>query len=278
MKLTVIGSDLRQKEIYRLLKNEIIFENYEIELINSGQDLQNRFLENVILPLPYSRDDLRVCGTDEYDPVYCYSILEKQPTNIIGGLIKKDYRDKAEKYGIKCYDYGKSESVVLLNAILTAEAALAVAVNETMGSIYGSETLVLGYGRIGKALCKYLKSLGADVTATSRDEDTLLKIKADGYEAVKTFKAFENADRFDYVFNTSPSPVLNRQFFAHTKRNAFVCDLATASGTDMVAAKQRGINFGIYGSLPAKYSPSTSADAVIKDIVQYFERGATNEQ
>lgn len=278
MKLTVIGSDLRQNEIYRLLKNEIVFEKCEIELIYSGRDLQNSYIENVILPLPCSRDGLRVCGTDEYDPIYCDSVLEKRPTNIIGGLIKQDFRDKAEKNGIKCYDYGKSESVVPLNAILTAEAALAVAVSETNGSIYGSDALVLGYGRIGKALCKYLKSLGADVTATSRDEDTLLKIKADGYEAVETFKAFENADRFDYVFNTAPYPVLNRQFFAHTKQNAFVCDLATASGADTVAAKKRGINFGIYGSLPAKYSPSASAAAVIKDIIRYFERGETNEQ
>ena len=67
---------------------------------------------------------------------------------ICGGML-----DPAEALlqarGISFYDYAKDEALLLQNAELTAEAALALLLERLPGPLAGSRILLCGFGRIG---------------------------------------------------------------------------------------------------------------------------------
>lgn len=80
----------------------------------------------------------------------------------------KGFEDKILFYGMgnrkNGFDYMKYESFVLKNAFLTAEGAVTLIEENTAYSLYRAEILIIGYGRIGKALHNILKGYGADIT------------------------------------------------------------------------------------------------------------------
>jgi len=66
------------------------------------------------------------------------------------------------------FDYMKDETYVLKNALLTAEGAVACLEENTDYSLIGKNILIIGYGRIAKALRKILSSYGSNITVCSR--------------------------------------------------------------------------------------------------------------
>ena len=52
----------------------------------------------------------------------------------------------------------------------TSEAALAILIENTEKTLFGSNILIIGYGRIAKILAEYLKALKANVTVCARKE------------------------------------------------------------------------------------------------------------
>ena len=86
----------------------------------------------------------------------------------------KGFEDKILFYGMgnrkNGFDYMKYESFVLKNAFLTAEGAVTLIEENTAYSLYRAEILIIGYGRIGKALHNILKGYGADITVCSRSK------------------------------------------------------------------------------------------------------------
>ena len=61
-------------------------------------------------------------------------------------------------------DFLLREEFQILNAIITAEGALELAMGEMPVTLHGCNALVIGYGRIGKLLCARLAALGASPT------------------------------------------------------------------------------------------------------------------
>ena len=55
--------------------------------------------------------------------------------------------------------YFENEEVKYKNAILTAEAAIAIAINDYKKSLRDSNCLIIGFGRIGKILADILKEV-----------------------------------------------------------------------------------------------------------------------
>ncbi len=225
----------------------------------------------VILPLPLSRDGVTVNTPLTDDVIFIEDVLLCKPNIIFAGLIKPDIKEKLESRNIEFCDYYDSEALTVRNAVLTAEAAIAIAINCTDFSIFGSKSLVLGYGRIGRQLARYLKSLGSVVTATSRHDGVLAVIEADGFNAVNTLKTTEICGEFDYIFNTAPSPILNKKFLNACKSSVFIEDLATDSGIDLSSARELNVNAAVYSGLPGKHSPVSAAKSIAKEILLYLE-------
>ena len=65
---------------------------------------------------------------------------------------------------LRLRDYYDDEAVLLRNAAITAEGAVALAMERTDRTLLGSRVLILGGGRISQALAPRLRALGAEIT------------------------------------------------------------------------------------------------------------------
>ncbi len=277
MKIACIGGDRRQTEIALYMQSKghstVTFGLPKNENLTAVGTLFEAVsdCDVCILPLPVSRDGTTVNAPLTGDVIFLQDIMLCRPKHIFGGIIKPELRAELQNRNIEYNDYFDSESLTIKNAVLTAEAAVAIAINCTDFSIFGSKSLVLGYGRIGRQLAKYLRALGSEVTATSRNDSILSTIEADGITPLETSKAAEICGRFDYIFNTAPSPLLNQKFLEGCKSSVFIEDLATDSGLDLAAAHKLNINAAVYGGLPGKHSPVKAGQFIAQEILLFLE-------
>lgn len=275
MRFAIIGGDLRQIIIARNLQSKandvLTFGLGFNEGLISAKTLNTAILKSdaIILPLPVSRDGISLNAPLSDEKILLEDILKLKPKLIFGGIISEDFEKALKQEKIEFYDYYKSEALTVKNAVLTAEAAIAIAIKETKTSLFGSKSLVIGYGRIGKILSRYLKALGSTVTATSRSRDCLAVIESDGFKSLSTNRCRENAADYDYIFNTVPFPIMDDVFFNNCNKDTFIEDLATDSGTDFDAAKQKGINAMLCSSLPGRFSPKKAGAFITEEILNY---------
>ena len=157
-------------------------------------------------------------------------------------------------------DFLSREDFAILNAIPTAEGALELAMSKMPVTLHGSQTLVVGYGRIGKLLCKNLLALGAHVTASARKDSDFSWMDAHGVRPVHTMKLDGILHRYDAVFNTIPHLTLTSARLREAKPSCVVIDLASApGGTDFKAAERLGLCCHWALSLPGKCAPESAA-------------------
>ena len=269
-----IGGDMRQWSVIKMLSDEgYRIKTYGFDKLkgNTEEGLLDT-IENanyIVLPLPYTTDKITVNSPYSGEKILIESLIEKIKKNqvVLGGKLDKSIMERCRTCGIDIYDYANREEFAVMNAVPTAEGAIAAAMNNTDITIKGSRCLVIGYGRIGKVLSADLKALGANVTATSRQTSVLAEIEAMGYSALKTDKIKDYVSDFDIIFNTVPHMVLGERCLMATKKNVLIVDLASRpGGVDFNEAKRLKRKTLWELSLPGRVAPFT-AGKIIKDTV-----------
>jgi dipicolinate synthase subunit A len=142
-------------------------------------------------------------------------------------------------------DMGPDDYIQVQHAIPTAEAAIALAVNETVETILGSRALVVGYGRIGTILAAGLRGLGAHVTVAARKLEVRARAVAVGHRAIDTDAASLSAAAQDHdiVFVTAPGLLFTREVLGHYRPDQLVIDLVSPpGGLDHEAAREMGLH------------------------------------
>lgn len=174
--------------------------------------------------------------------------------------------------GNNIYDYTKEESFALENAYLTAEAAVALAVDETDFSLFNSSILIIGYGRIAKALCALLKPYTPDISVCARSGLQRLDASMGGISTLN-FENLAIKNSYDIVFNTVPHPVLNEKELSALPKGTIVIDLASfPGGVDKHIAGALGIRLIEARGLPAKYSTNSAGVVVAKTVIKMIEQ------
>ena len=231
--------------------------------------------DGVILPVPVSKDGIRVISPYSNDDIYLaeiFSSVEKS-TKVFGGVVSKNLIEMASLRGIEIIDYMNDEKVKIKNAELTAEGALEIAINRTKHSIFGCNVLVCGYGRIGKFMAKYLKALGGNVTVTSRNDDTLTEGILHGYNVLNTKKIGTEIQKYNLIINTVPTLIFNETLLKKCKKDVKIIDLASVpGGVDFEMAKTLGIDAIHALSLPGKTAPKTAAKIITNSILEKLNK------
>lgn len=162
--------------------------------------------------------------------------------------------------------YMENENYVYRNAILTAEGA-AVLLEETVPySLFGAKILIIGYGRIGRALHSILAGFGSRVTVCSRSRESAAAALFSGAGHMG-FEALKKSNAFDIIINTVPHIVLTKAELSALKKDAVILDLASfPGGVDTLVADSLGLTLIQGGGMPAKYTPET-AGFIIADTV-----------
>jgi dipicolinate synthase subunit A len=175
--------------------------------------------------------------------------------------------EKKIAQNIKIIDYYKREDLTILNALPTAEGAVNIAMQEMPGMVSNSKVLILGYGRIGKLLAHKLYGLHADIYISARSYEDLAWIEAFGYTALTYNEINSHLNKFDAVFNTVPSLLLDEHRLKKIKHDCVIIDLASnPGGVDFNAAKNLGRNVIWALSLPGKYAPAAAGKILAKTI------------
>ena len=275
--ISVIGGDLRQLTVAKLLKAE----GYHVFLYGFDKDIQLETLECetdkdlvlsadiVILPVPVTFDGNTINSPYAKEPMIIDDFLsEINPSVLVfGGQIQPNLQKALEDNHIAYRDYLKREELSIKNAVPTAEGAIEIAIAETPFTIHGSKSLVLGYGKIGKILSKDLYALGAQTYVEARKYADLAMIEGHGYEPLPLDNLKYHIHEFDIIFNTIPSLILDDEILAKVKKDALIIDLASKpGGIDFDAAKSYGLKVIWALSLPGKIAP-VSSGAIIKDTI-----------
>ncbi len=275
--IAVLGGDLRQlSAAARLRELGYAVSLYGFDTYGEGPALSLeeavRGSSVLLFPVPTARNDRLNLPFSE-EKVSLSDLIPRLEACLdgtayaFGGVIPEELKDALRERGIAVCDLTKEERFNVLNAVPTAEGAIAIAMNHLDVTLHGASVCVLGFGRIGKALCRPLTALGAKVTAVSRkDRDRALSeiygCRAADYESLPAL-----AGEFDVIFNTVPSTVLDEGVLSAVKKDAFVIDLASKpGGVDQDAALRHNVKVIAALSLPGKVAPVT-AGRIIADCL-----------
>lgn len=164
------------------------------------------------------------------------------------------------------FDYNKLEAFLLENAYLTSEGAVALLKENTQGSIYNSQILITGYGRIAKALHKALSAMGARVTVCCRSDRDKTSAHFNGASVIG-FDDLKNDNCFDYIFNTVPHLIFTKNELDKVKKGAVLIDLASfPGGVDTHYAKAKGICYVDGKKLPSRYSRLAAGELIGRTV------------
>lgn len=282
-KILVIGGDLRI--IYLIdsfLKNgfdlNVFGMDYNTQGLgiipksNLGQALDESDI--IILPLPYSRDKKTISAPFFKAEITISSFFDglTEKHTVFGGMLDDAFKAELEKRNVKYFDFFTDEVLTLKNAAITAEGAIALAIDNTDFSLTDSRSLILGYGRIAKFLAKYLTALGSQVTIAARRKSALAEAKLNGYGVCSIDSAEDYLNKSDIIFNTVPAMVLDRQRLECIRKSTLVVDLASKpGGVDLSSASALGINHIQALSVPGKIAPESAGCAIYKTICEMLK-------
>lgn len=213
----VIGGDRRMEYLAKFL-----FQIHPVIRWHTGQSsdaLKEAMAvgHHLLCPVPFSTDIAR----------QVIPLLHKEHCSLFGGLIPQSVRQKCTELGIPYFDWMEMEDVVMPNAILTAEGAIAEAILNGGHSLSSAHCLVIGYGRCGQNLARRLHYLAKTVTVAARNPIQRLTAQSEGFSTLFLEKLETNLSQFDLLFNTVPAMVLPEKYTRTLSPDAVLLDLAS---------------------------------------------------
>jgi len=268
IKLTkMLASDGNKVYVYGLEKAEELKENENITICNKlTEAVKNSDI--IIGPIPFSSNGKDINTPFSDTPISIRELMHTINAKIlIAGSIAPEVYEMANDEYIEIIDIMKREELAVLNTISTAEGAIARAIEDTTFNITNANVLVLGFGNVGKTLCKKLKDAGANVYAEARKQKDLAWIEVYGYTPIHLENLKENVCKMDIVFNTVPYMILDKSTLILMSKETLIIDLASKpGGVDFETAKKLGIKAYLYSGIPGKIAPKTSAEYIVKYV------------
>ena len=211
---------------------------------NAATEYAGRFLQQMGVPVSFVPD---AAATHWLLPVPTrIPVQAPEGVTVIGGNL--------EGTGI---DLLKDPFYLAENAAITARCALKL-IGKDLKNL---PVLVLGWGRIGKCLGKFLAEAGAEVTIAARKEADVAMVRALGYEGIFLHEAPPLLTRFDALINTIPAMVLSA---SGCRKDCVLLELASQPG-------MAGDNIIDGRGLPGKYVPEESGRLIARTILRLCE-------
>lgn len=273
LNLWVAGGDLRQAKLAELLaadghtvhtwalERQGPLEGVRTEADPSGSELA----DCLILPLPAEDEGGLLHAPLSNRPRPLAELLAPlRPGQLVcAGMAGPVLTALAAERGLVLQDYFARDELAVANAVPTAEGAIQIALEELPITLHGARVLVIGFGRVGKALAQRLAGLGARVSVAARKWSDLAWAESCGYCGERTEQLAGWLCGYDLVVNTVPAPVLGRAELADLKQGCLVIDLASRpGGVDFDVAAQLGVKAIWALSLPGKVAPVTAGRCI----------------
>lgn len=151
-------------------------------------------------------------------------------------------------------DMLQDETYLVKNADITADCAIPIAQSFLKQPWVQSPTLIIGYGRIGKALAHKLHHLDCPVTIASGSNRKRAELGSSGFACVDSADLPRELTSYKLIINTAPARMLTAETLS-TYRDCVKLDLASRKGLespDVIWAR----------GLPGKYAPEQSGKLI----------------
>ncbi|MFP4016234.1 MAG: dipicolinate synthase subunit DpsA [Halanaerobiales bacterium] len=278
IRIGIIGGDKREEVMINYLAEAgynicVLAEDKEFHpAVNCSGDI-NEVISNkdvVIAPMSNTDQDGFIKSTFVSFPVRLtgdfFRFMNKDTLFLIG-IAKPVVKDNLEAEDIRYIELAKLDNLAIMNAIPTAEGAIQIAIEESEKTLYGSDIMTYGLGKVGLSLAWRLKALGAQSYAVTRDKGAIARGKDLGINMLTYDKLNEYLPMMDIVFNTVPSLIIRNDSISLMKKTAIIIDLASApGGIDFISAEKNGIKAIQALGLPGKVAP-VSAGKILAEII-----------
>ena len=269
-RILIIGGDSRVDYLSKALSED----GFDVRKFEGEEPLKNAIdkCDAVVLGLPASRDDKTVDAPSLKEEVLLKDLFRLMGKNklLLAGKMSDGMKAVADVFGTRWVDYFMRDELEILNAIPTSEGAVQIAMEEMPITIFGSNALVTGFGKVGEPLAVMLKHLGANVTVCARRASQRAKARTMGLRAVDFSYLGDCIAESDVVFNTVPEKIITGESLLFAK-NTLIIDLASKpGGVDMEKAKDLGVKVIWALGLPGKVAPVTSGNFIKETILNIF--------
>ncbi len=269
-RILIIGGDSR----IQYLKETLIEDRFQVEVFSGEEPLKNAIdrCDAIILGLPSSKDDKTVDAPSLSDSILIKDLFKLIGKNklLFAGKMSEAMKAVADVFGVRWVDYFMRDELEILNAIPTCEGAVQIAMEELPTTIFGSNVIVTGFGKVAEPLCTALRHLGANVTVCARRTAQRAKARTMGMKTMDFAYLEDAVSGADILFNTVPEKVIGANVLSCAK-NTLIIDLASKpGGVDMERAKDMGVKVIWALGLPGKVAPKSSGNIIKETICNIF--------
>jgi len=253
MEITVFGADRRFVYAARLLSENGFSVRDHVPGTTPAPIL--------LLPVPASRDGITVTG---FPDATLGDLLALSPRLVLGGNLSGEFTAAARRAGVAVRDYMCVEEYVLKNASLTAQAALGILLSESPAAPRENPTAIVGFGRIGKFLCRGLLSLGCPVTVFARDprDRTMARLIGAAARDTATLSSEGALGGFRTVVNTAPARLISRTATGSLPSGSLLLELASGEDNLPTPPAGSGVTFRRANGLPGRIFPESAGLAL----------------
>ncbi|HEY3368514.1 MAG TPA: dipicolinic acid synthetase subunit A [Symbiobacteriaceae bacterium] len=234
-----------------------------------------------VLPVQGASEDGRVYGDKGMEPCYIDADgLRRMAAGatVFTGLGSEYLRRICEEVHLPLVEYREADEFAIWNSIPSAEGAIQMAMEATPFTLFGSRSLVLGFGRTGRAIAMLLQGLRSDVSVAARQDLDLAWIYAGGHKYVEWERLGEAVAETDVIFNTVPALALTKEILGQAPAQCVIIDVATApGGTDFEAARELGLSARLAPGLPGVVAPVTAGKIIAELIVRHLRNRQREE-
>ena len=274
----IAGGDLRQMYLANQLAEEMT-----VSVTAMGQDhtllsdgirvTAPSVADYLILPVPAANGDF-LNAPLETKPIPLEEILARagRHTLVFGGKLSPRLQQLLKERGLTGFDYLEREELAILNAVATAEGTLELLLAELPITLLGARILIVGGGRISRALRTRLRAMGALVTVSARRPSDLAWIQAEGCTPLPIGQLEHALAGFDAIVNTVPAKLFDETLLCCLGRETLLIDLASKpGGVDFEEANRLGVRTIWALSLPGKTAPVTSGKIIGQTILNIIK-------
>lgn len=281
MNILIFGGDLRQiaaAKYFRDAGHDVkIFavRRNTLEKYGAGDMFIGKAVpaDITVFPLPVSSDGENInCPlSDETFDFYETFRSLKAGSRVFVGMANSFEKNFFRELKLNVTDYFESDEIQIENAVPTAEGAIELFFKNEPITLMDAHVVVIGYGKIGAALARRLRLLGANVWVSARSEKDLALAHTDGMTGVPLQRFLKEPSRPDCIFNTVPARIFDGNFAKKTADTLFI-DLASKPfGVTEDAVAVMGEKYIRGSSLPGKTAPVTAGRIIARSILKHLE-------
>ena len=263
MRIVMLGGDARTPHAARALQergHEVTVTAHE-EAPLSPEAISHA--EAAVLPLPLSRDGVHLYAPLSPLAAPLAALFAMLPEGIPLLLGREADLPEGGIPGHPLLFYGTQEDFLVKNSFLTAEGAIALLCGRLPTALSDTPCMILGSGRLARALLDLLRGLHVPVTVVARRSDPL----PGGVRPIPLGALPAELPHFPVVLNTVPVRLLDPPLLARAREGTILLDLSSLPPpTPAEAARTPGLTLLTAPSLPGRYAP-VSAGRAVSDAV-----------